>query len=138
MTMKLIYQIPFFTAAKLLIGLLSLVVAFHLCVALGWIPNTIFWGGRIQSREEFYLLEGVSLLINLVLLWIIAQKAGYVKPVCSDKVLKFCLWAMTALFAVNTLGNMMAISALEKILFTPLTFVSAFLCMRLALGQNRN
>jgi len=136
--MILIYKIPFLTAARLMLALLLMVLIFHLCVLLGWIPHTIVWGGRIQSQEEFILLEIVSLLINLLLMWIIAQKAGYVKKLFSEKTLKFSLWGMAGLFALNTLGNLMAISTLEKLVFTPLTFVSAFFCARLALGQNQN
>jgi len=136
--MKAIYRIPFMIAARLMFGLLLMVLIFHMCVLLGWIPHTIVWGGRIQSQKEFILLESVSLLINLLLIWIIAQKAGYVKKLFSERALKLCLWCMAGLFALNTIGNLMAISTFEKAVFTPLTFVSAFFCARLALGQNQN
>lgn len=136
--MKLIYKIPFFTAAKLMIGLLLLVFVFHLCVVLGWVPNSIVWGGRIQTLEEFYILEGVSLLINTLFIWVVAQRAAYIKSRFPAKGLKLVLWAMAGLYALNTLGNLMAIHPLEKYLFTPLTLISAVLCVRLALGEQKN
>lgn len=136
--MKLIYKIPFFTAAKLLLGLFSLVFVFHLCVVLGWVPNTIVWGGRIQTREEFYVLESVSLIINTLFMWVVAQRAAYIKSIIPSKGLKIVLWAMTGLYALNTLGNLVAINSLEKYLFTPLTLISAVLCVRLALEEQKN
>lgn len=134
---KLIYKIPFFTAARLLICLLLLVFVFHLCVAVGWVPNSIVWGGRIQSQEEFYLLEGVSLLINMAFIWVVAQSAAYIKSRIPPKGLKLVLFAMAGLYALNTLGNLMAINPLEKYLFTPLTLISAVLCLRLAIGEQK-
>ncbi len=136
--MKLIGKIQFLLAAQLLLGILALVLVFHSCVLLGWIPNTIVWGGRLQSRDEFYVMETSSLLINGLLIWIIAQRAGYVKQLFSDKALKVCLWTMAVLFAINTAGNLFAISTFEKVVFTPLTCISAFFCARLALGSDQN
>ena len=133
--MKLISRIPFLGAAKLMVGLLLFVLGFHVCVALGWVTNSIVWGGRIQTREEFYALESISLLVNALLIWMVVQRAGYVKQVLSEKVLKISLRCMVGLFALNTLGNLMSKSTLEMALFTPLTCVSAMLCARLALGQ---
>jgi hypothetical protein len=137
-SLKLIYNIPFFTAAKLLLGLFSLVFVFHLSVVLGWLPSTIVWGGRIQTQEEFYTLESVSLLINTVFMWVVAQRGAYIKSRIPAKGLKLVLWAMAGLYALNTLGNLMAIHPLEKYLFTPLTLISAVLCLRLALEEQKN
>jgi hypothetical protein len=121
-----------------MLGLLCIVFIFHFGVILGWIPNTIVWGGRIQTREQFLLLECISLLVNTAFLWIIAQRAAYVKSSLPLKGLKIVLWGMAGLYALNTLGNLMAITSLEKYLFTPLTFVSALLCVRLALGKEQD
>lgn len=135
--MQLIARIPFIGAARLLLGFLVLVIVFHLCVLLGWIPNSIVWGGRIQTREEFYALESISLLVNVLLIWIVAQKAGFAKPLLSEKVLSISLWCLAGLFAFNTLGNLMSKSKFEMLVFTPLTFVSALLCLRLAIGNKQ-
>jgi len=136
--MKLISWIPFLRAAKLMIGLLLIVLGFHVCVVLGWVNNSIVWGGRIQTREEFYVLESISLSVNAFLIWMVAQRAGYVKLVLSEKILKVSLWCMAGLFALNTLGNLTSKSTVEMALFTPLTLVSAVLCARLALGKQDN
>ncbi len=100
-------------------------------------PNSIVWGGRIQSQEEFYLLESVSLLINMAFIWVVAQSAAYIKSRIPPKGLKLVLFAMAGLYALNTLGNLMAINPLEKYLFTPLTLISAVLCLRLAIGEQK-
>jgi hypothetical protein len=118
-----------------MLSLLLSVFVFHLSVLLDWIPNTIVWGGRIQTKEQFLLLECISLLINTAFVWIIAQRAAYIKSSIPLKGLKGVLWGMAVVYALNTLGNLMAINALERYLFTPLTLISAILCVRLALEE---
>lgn len=115
--------------------LLSMVIVFHLLVVSGIIPYTIVWAGKLQSTREMLLFESISILLNLVLLLVVTMKGGYIAAAVPQKMLNAILWVFVVLFSLNTLGNMMAKYTLETILFTPLTFVSAILCMRIVMEK---
>ena len=121
-------------ALRTLLALLLAVGVFHLCVLFGIIPYQLVWAGRLNSAEEMYAFEAVSLLINLVLIGVLCMKAGYVRSVLSPKIIAGILWVFVCVFALNTLGNLFAESILERIGGTALTLVSAFLCWRIVKG----
>jgi len=60
-------------AIKLLIGLLSLVIVFHILVLLQIIPYNIAWGGRLKTVQEMYVFEIVSIALNLFLIWCLVK-----------------------------------------------------------------
>lgn len=121
-------------AARALLLILALVVGFHLLVLTGVIPFGIVWGGRLQSHEQMVQFETVSIGLNLLMLAVVAAAAGLLRVPLPGLVLKGALWLMTALFLLNTVGNVLAATALERLLFTPLTLLLAVLSCRLALG----
>jgi len=51
------------------------------------------------------------------------------------KIVTIALWAFVVLFAINTVGNVLSKTSLETIIFTPLTFLSAVLCFRIAIEK---
>lgn len=74
-----------------------------------------------------YVFEAVSLSINFFLMAVLGMKENYIKHSISDKLLNITLWLFIILFALNTIGNLLAESMFEKLVFTPLTLVSALL-----------
>ncbi|MBU1821706.1 MAG: hypothetical protein KKG00_09395, partial [Bacteroidetes bacterium] len=48
------------------------------------------------------------------------------------------LWLFVAVFALNTLGNLVSFSSLETIVFTPLTTLLALFTARVALEKQRD
>jgi len=121
------------TAARSMIIILSLIVIFHLLVLAGIIPYKIVWGGRLENTTDMIRFEVVSIGINLVMLAIVANKAGYLNWGKSKQWARIGLWIMVVLFSINTLGNIVAINIWEKIIFTPLTLLLAFFSFRLAI-----
>ena len=118
--------------------ILTLVVLFHLSVLIGIFPPEIVWGGRISDRSELVKMEIISILINLVMLQIVMVRAGYFKLKINPMIIKIALWAMTLLFLLNTIGNLFSTNSFEKITFTPLTFLLAVFCIRLAASNASN
>lgn len=112
--------------------LLGLSVIFHLCVLFKIIPYKIVWGGRLNNDQQMYRFEVVSILVNLVFLFIGAWRGGFIRLETPAIVLLMSLWAMAALFLLNTFGNLMAKNKLERNIFTPLTLISSVLCGYLA------
>lgn len=131
----MIRQIPFTIAVRLMLALLVLVLGYHLLIITGTISYTAAWGGRLKSDEEMYVFESVSIVINILLMAIIAIKGGYVKSIKAGKGITVVLWIMVVVFAINTLGNIFAVTLAEALIATPLTFLSAVLCWRMAIEK---
>jgi hypothetical protein len=121
-------MIPFKTACNLFILLLFSVLVFHCCVLFQWIDFRNVWGGRLSSKKEMYVFETVSICINAFLLYVVLQKASYVKQIFSSKFIQITLWVFVVLFGLNTIGNLLANNIYEKTIGTILTFSSAYLC----------
>lgn len=114
-------------ALKLLIGLFIAVITFHLLIVFQVIPYTVVWAGKLETVDEMYAFEVASISINVFLVAVLLLKGNYVKHRISDKILNAILWIFVSLFALNTIGNLLAESLFEKIVFTPLTLLSSVL-----------
>lgn len=107
--------------------LLSLVMIFHLSILTQIVPYDIVWAGKLKTKQEMYVFETVSILINSILISTLLIKGNYLKINISHKIINAILWIHVVLFSLNTLGNLTAKTLFEKAVFTPLTFVSAIL-----------
>ncbi len=119
-------KLPAQNAIKIMLGLLLIVIFFHLLIMIKVIPYEIAWGGRLQNIEQMYMFEALSILINLSLLFILLMKGRYIKSQLREKTLSIVLWFFLILFILNTVGNLFAKTHLEK-LFALLTLIFAFL-----------
>ncbi len=113
-------------AINIFLGFLVLIVIFHFCIILKFIPYDIAWGGRLQSDEQMYVFESVSILINIFLSWILLMKGDVVKFKFSSRAINITLWVFLVLFLLNTVGNIFAKTTVEKF-FAILTGLFAFL-----------
>ena len=114
-------------ALKMMLGLLIVVIIFHLAIITQLIPYTIVWAGKLKTVEDMYAFEALSISINIFLIAILLLKGNYIKHGISNKALNIILWLFVAIFSLNTIGNLMAETLFEKIVFTPLTLLSAIL-----------
>lgn len=113
-------------AIKIMLGLLLMVIFFHLLIMIQVIPYEIAWGGRLRNIEQMYMFEAVSILLNLFLLFILLMKGRYTKYQLRENTLRIVLWLFLILFILNTVGNLFAQTNFEK-LFALLTLIFAFL-----------
>ena len=125
-------------AAYGILSLLCIFVVFHILVLCGILPSNIVWGGRITNRNELIRMETVSILINLVIISIVAVRAGILKLKINSTILRIAFWLMFVLFTLNTIGNLLSKNEFEKSAFTPITFLLAIFCLRLAIEKNTN
>ncbi|MBK9509035.1 MAG: hypothetical protein IPP61_15565 [Cytophagaceae bacterium] len=130
--MKLISQKQ---ALNIMLGLLSGVMVFHILVLTEVIPYNIVWAGKLHSVQEMRVFESVSMTILVINILIFLLKAGYIKHKISEKILNWIIGFYALLFFVNTIGNLFAQTAFEKYFFTPLTLVSAILCVLILVGD---
>lgn len=124
-------------ALKLMIGLLSIVLVFHLCVLFEIISYKIVWAGKLNSKEEMYVFEAVSILINFFLIIVLCIKFQNIKKSETNRIINIIIWVFVFLFALNTLGNLFAENLIEQILGTLLTFISATLCWIIVKNKNK-
>ena len=121
-------------------GLLAVFLSttvFHVLVVVGVIPFAIVWGGRLRNHSQMLAFEAVSLTITLLMLAVVAVRAGYVKIKVPPRVMAIFFSLMFLVFLANTAGNMVSKNRLEKRLFTPLTLVLALLSLRVAVGNRQ-
>lgn len=112
--------------------ILGLVVVFHCFVIAGVVPRSIVWGGNISSDEQFYQLETVSITLNLLMILVVLCRTPLLSARVNQKIVRVLLWLMAALFLLNTIGNLFSKNDIERIVFTPLTLLLAFLSIVLA------
>ncbi len=114
-----------------MMALLSTIVLFHLLVLFKVISPDMVWGGKLNSYDELFLFEVISLALNISFIFLVRHRAR--RP--ESKPGRIGMWLMFALFALNTLGNLFAESLSEKLIATPLTLILALLSLRLALKE---
>lgn len=119
---------------KLVVIILTAVVIFHFLIFINLIPAHIIWGGNITSKTQFYVLEMVSIVVNLLIMMALLIKAKYLNINISEKIINFSLWFFAGYFLLNTLANLMANTNLEKS-FSGLTLLLAILMINLLIKK---
>jgi len=109
------------TIIKIMLGFLIAVILFHLSIILKIVPYDIAWGGRLTNDTEMYLFETISITILVFLCVILLVKGTYLKPIIPMKIVDIILWGFLIIFALNTIGNVLARTNFEKF-FAILTF----------------
>jgi len=130
---RTLHKISLSSAIKLIICLLSIALFYHFLIITGIISYEAAWGGRLENKTQMYRFETFSIVLNLFILLVVCLKGQIIKNTVSGKLLKFLFYALTVLFALNTVGNIFSENIWEAIIFTPLTFVLAILFARLAI-----
>lgn len=87
---------------------------FHVLVLFQIIPYTIVWGGKIKSISEMYILEGMALIIMLFIGAVLYMKSRLLKPIFTAKIIKRILLFFAIFFMLNTIGNLLAETIIEK------------------------
>lgn len=116
---------------KLILAITVIVLLFHFLVLANVISYEIVWAGKINSVEEMYVFEISSIVVNFVLLFALLIKASYVRVNIPIRVINAVLWFFVFVFALNTIGNLMAKTLFERLVFTPLTLILALLIWRI-------
>lgn len=119
------------TIGWILISISGLASIFHLLILLQVVPYSVTWGGRLQSYDEVLVMVPVSLAVNLIFITVVSVKSGIWNLPIPEKILNGVLWVMVVVFALNTLGNLMAVTWAEKLIATPLTLAGSLLAYRL-------
>mmetsp|Transcript_52026 Transcript_52026/g.97323 ORF Transcript_52026/g.97323 Transcript_52026/m.97323 type:complete len:166 (+) Transcript_52026:44-541(+) len=123
--------------AGVLLVLLSITVSYHVLILTGVVDYRFVWGGRLKSKDQMYVFETFSLTLNMMMLALVVSRGGFL-DLCScvpPGVLRGFCWALCGVFALNTLGNLLAKSFFEMAVFSPITLLMSVAFARLALAD---
>jgi hypothetical protein len=99
---------------KIALFIVAAYCIFHVLVLFQIIPYTIVWGGNIKSISEMYILEGVALTMMMFISAILSMKSRLLKPIFTAKTIKSILLVFAVFFMLNTIGNLLAETIIEK------------------------
>lgn len=116
------------------LALLGAVIFFHLSILFKIVPYDIAWGGRLQTDQEMYVFEAVSIIINMFLAFVLLMKGEFIRYRFQDRTLNIILWVFFSLFILNTIGNLFAKTTFEK-LFAIITLIFAFLIWKIVMVE---
>ena len=128
-------KISFKLSIKLMVVLLVFIAIYHLMILFGFIPYDAVWGGRLQSRSQMYRYETIALIVTLFMIVVISIKGGYIIVKFPELVMSILLWTFTVYFIISIAGNLFSTNCWEAIIFTPISVLSTFLCLRLAIEK---
>lgn len=126
--------ISFKMAVRLTLILFMLFTLFHVLVLLRYVPDTIIWGGKIKDPAMLKFMEAVSAFVLLLSACTVLSKARILFGKFSRRADKL-IWLLPLLFALNSIGNMMAENLFERLVFTPVTLLLTLLTLRIALEK---
>ena len=121
-------------AANTLIVLFSLALIFQVVVLLGFIPIEMVWGGRLRGEQERIYGALVSIAVLLIMIAIVLIRRGVIGrslPIVG----RWGIWVVVVVFALNTVGNLLAWDTRETLIFTPITLLATLLAWRVAQGE---
>ncbi|WP_373018793.1 hypothetical protein [Thiomicrorhabdus sp.] len=132
----MIQNLNFKLAVNGLLLIFSGLLIFHLLILLQAIPYDIVWAGKHENLDKMQRYEIQAIIINLIILTTVLIKAGVLlKSFQNSRIITVILWALVIVFSIIALGNFLAETSLETLVFTALTLLSAVLFYRLAIER---
>lgn len=71
-------------------------------------------GGRLTNDTQMYLLTGVSILANGILIGFLLVKGNLIHHRVPPQFIRVALWIFLVFFLLNTVGNLLAKTVLEQ------------------------
>ncbi|WP_420385355.1 hypothetical protein [Roseivirga sp.] len=118
---------------RLLQALWIFTALFQILILLGLIDYRFIAGGRLESLEQArqHLILAITVLLGFILI-IERFYQSIVTKGWTKGWLRAVIFLIGLFFILNTIGNLLAKTILETLLFTPITLISAFFCIQLA------
>ncbi len=117
-----------------LIGIFFLMLLLHTGILFKWISYSFIWGGRIKTDKEMVRFEIISIMLNVIFLWVALTRAQLVKNLFPETYLAIVLWCMAVFFLINLIANLFSENKIERFLFSPIALCIAILCITLAMS----
>ena len=116
--------------------LFAVAIVLQLLLAAGILPITMAWGGRQPVLTPGLRLASVAAAAVLALFaYVIRRRAGLDGSGPPSRTVKILSWLITAFLVFNTLGNLASQSAGERVLFAPLSLLTAVACLVVSISK---
>lgn len=99
---------------KIVLFIVLFYCVLHVLVLFQLIPYNMVWGGKIESIDTIYVLEGLAFAIMSFLGVVLVMKNRIVEPMFTDKTIRRILLIFAVFFMLNTVGNLLAETVIEK------------------------
>ena len=117
--------------------LFVVVIVLQILLAAGIFPISMAWGGRqSQLTASLRIVSIIAAVLLGVFMYVIRYRAGLVGNVPIPVIIKVVSWIITAFMAFNTLGNITSLSANEKLIFGPVTFILFVACLLISASKS--
>lgn len=111
-------------------------IIMQLLLAMGILPITMAWGGAQTVLTP--KLQIASILSSIILVFfaiIIRKRAGISGIAASSRMNHFLSWGISLFFMLNTMGNLISSSILERVVFGPISIILALTCLIVSLSR---
>ncbi len=130
--MNILKKITVPVASYTIITICGLIIIYHTLIITRFIPYEYTWGGRLETVEQMYKFEAVSIIINIIFILSALIRVEAFPRITSGKVLCIMFFVFAIIFFINTVGNIFSESLWEAIIFTPITLILSTMSLRLS------
>lgn len=118
------YPPPAKAASYVAIGLFCLMAVIQIAISIGLLPVTIVWGGSQKERTlQNSLASALAALILVGMAWIIHRRRTH-----PSRLIRVGSWVISFYMVLNTVGNLLSSSLVERYLFGSMTTALAISC----------
>jgi hypothetical protein len=123
------------TAGTVILILLAGLLILHIFILAGILSFDLVWGGNIEFKSDMIKLELVALITTLLFLMTTTYKLKYLRKEMNSNIINIGIWIMFIYFTLNIVGNLVAKTGGERMIFTPVSILLSLFSLRLALEK---
>lgn len=112
------------TAKYILVFISTIALAYHTLIVTRIVDFKNVWGGQLQTIEQMYTFEAISIAVQVLLLWFILS-FKIAKGVGKRFYINL-FFSLALLMLLNTVGNVFAKTDFERFMFAPLTLMASY------------
>lgn len=112
------------TAKKLLVAISTIALIYHALIVTRIVDFKNVWGGQLQTIEQMYTFEAISITVQVLLLWFILSFK--IEKGVGKRFYIYLFFSLALLMLLNTVGNVFAKTDFERFMFTPLTLLASY------------
>ncbi len=126
------------TAKSILVSINVIALVYHALIVTRFVDFVNVWGGQLQTVEQMYTFEAISIAVQMLLLWFILSFK--IEKGVGNRFYIYLFFSLALLMLLNTVGNVFAKTDFERFMFAPLTLLASYcyLVYYSALRMTRN
>ena len=112
-------------AAVVVVVILTAASCFQLALAMGLPASQLSRGGQFTGAlpEAYRWASLVAIAPLAIASWVVMSRADIMRPGSKSIAIEIAAWIFTGYLSLNTLGNLISKSSLERLIMTPVSLV---------------